>query len=85
MRWLAVLSVFVVSAALVALGWFAGGWLWWVLAVVVAALARQPGSDSPLPSITNSGPRGAAVLATWLREAGVEVVADRLGCKDCDR
>ena len=38
MRWLAVLSVFVVSAALAALGWFAGGWLWWVLAVVVAAL-----------------------------------------------
>ncbi|MFT3709303.1 MAG: DUF4350 domain-containing protein [Archangium sp.] len=46
-----------------------------LLALVVAALARQPGSDSPLPSITNSGPRGAAVLATWLRESGVDVVA----------
>lgn len=47
-----------------------------VLLFVVASIAAQePGSDSPYPSITNQGPRGLAVLATWLREAGASVVA----------
>ncbi|MBL8909452.1 MAG: DUF4350 domain-containing protein [Archangium sp.] len=46
-----------------------------LLAMIVSAFAAQPGADSPLPSIENRGPRGAAVLATWLRESGVEVVA----------
>ncbi|MFZ5446927.1 MAG: DUF4350 domain-containing protein [Myxococcota bacterium] len=46
-----------------------------VVALVLGWLARRPGDDSPLPSISNRGPRGAAVLAMWLREHGVEVVA----------
>lgn len=46
-----------------------------ILAMIVSAFAAQPGADSPLPSIENRGPRGAAVLATWLREGGTEVLA----------
>jgi len=45
-----------------------------VLALVAAFFSRQPGSDSPLPSAGNQGPRGAAVLATWLRESGHEII-----------
>ena len=45
-----------------------------VLAMIITALGRQPDSASPLASITNRGPRGAAVLATWLRESGTSVV-----------
>lgn len=45
-----------------------------VLAMVITALGRQPDSASPLASISNRGPRGAAVLATWLRESGTNVV-----------
>jgi hypothetical protein len=46
-----------------------------LLAMALSYFARQPGSDSPIPSIENRGPRGAAVLATWLREASVPVIA----------
>jgi len=46
-----------------------------LLAMALSYFARQPGSDSPIPSIDNRGPRGAAVLATWLRAAGVPVIA----------
>ncbi len=45
-----------------------------VLAMAASYATRQPGSDSPIPSITNPGPRGAGVLATWLREANVTVI-----------
>lgn len=45
-----------------------------LLAMALSYFARQPGSDSPIPSIDNRGPRGAAVLATWLRAAGVPVI-----------
>lgn len=46
-----------------------------VIALALNWLARKPGDDSPLPSVSNRGPRGAAVLATWLREHGVPVIA----------
>lgn len=45
------------------------------LSLVANFFSRSAGDDSPLPSITNQGPRGAAVVATWLREAGVTVTA----------
>lgn len=47
-----------------------------VLVSIVASVASQdPGSESPIPSITNNGPRGVGALATWLRESGVQVIA----------
>lgn len=46
-----------------------------LLSLVVSLAAQEPGSDSPVPSITNPGPRGLAALATWLKEAGVQVIA----------
>lgn len=45
------------------------------LAFVVTLGAQEVGSDSPLPSVHNRGPRGLAVLATWLVAAGAEVIA----------
>jgi hypothetical protein len=45
-----------------------------LLAVLASIGSQEPGGDSPLPSASNRGPRGLAVLATWLRGAGVEVV-----------
>lgn len=45
-----------------------------VLAMIITALGRQPDSASPLASVNNRGPRGAAVLATWMRESGVAIV-----------
>lgn len=44
-----------------------------VVSVVVTIAGNRLDTANPLPSITNPGPRGAAVLATWLREAGVDV------------
>ncbi len=41
-----------------------------LLALVAGFAAQRPGSDSPTPSVTNRGPRGLAVLATWLSENG---------------
>lgn len=41
-----------------------------VLALAATFAAQKPGSDSPIPSIDNRGPRGVAVLATWLSESG---------------
>lgn len=46
-----------------------------VLSLVASLAAQEPGADSPVPSITNQGPRGLGALATWLRESGVEVIA----------
>lgn len=46
-----------------------------LLSLVVSLAAQEPGSDSPVPSITNQGPRGLAALASWLKEAGVPVIA----------
>ena len=45
-----------------------------LLSLVVSLAAQEPGSDSPMPSVTNKGPRGLAALATWLREADVTVI-----------
>lgn len=42
-----------------------------VIAVVASFAAQKPGSDAPTPSVTNQGPRGLAVLKTWLTESGV--------------
>jgi hypothetical protein len=41
-----------------------------LLSLAANYFARQPGADSPVPSITNRGPRGAAVLAAWLEQTG---------------
>jgi hypothetical protein len=41
-----------------------------LLSLIASIAAQEPGSDSPIPSIENKGPRGLAVLAAWLREAG---------------
>ncbi len=46
-----------------------------VLSMVASIASQQPGSDSPIPSITNNGPRGLGALATWLSEGGVKVIA----------
>ncbi len=46
-----------------------------LLSMLASYLTHDPGSESPIPSIENRGPRGAAVVATWLREAGVPVIA----------
>ena len=46
-----------------------------LLSLIASIAAQEPGSDSPTPSITNQGPRGLAVLATWLSESGVPVLA----------
>lgn len=46
-----------------------------LLSIVASVAAQEPGSESPLPSITNNGPRGLGALATWLRESGVRVIA----------
>ena len=49
-------------------------WLLLVAAALVFGLAAAGGgtpADSPTPSVTNPGPRGAQVLATWLAETGV--------------
>lgn len=46
-----------------------------VLSLVASLAAQEPGSDSPVPSIRNQGPRGLAALATWLTESGVTVIA----------
>ena len=43
------------------------------LALAVGFAAQQPGADSPVPSVHNTGPRGLAVLAAWLGEANVVV------------
>ena len=46
-----------------------------VLLSLIASIASQdPGSDSPIPSIENKGPRGLGVLAAWLREGGGTVI-----------
>jgi hypothetical protein len=55
-----------------------GAWLYAGLLVLAFALslgAQESGADSPVPSVTNRGPRGLAVLKTWLEEAGVGVMA----------
>jgi hypothetical protein len=44
-----------------------------IIAMVATVAAQEPGSDSPRPTLDNQGPRGLGVLATWLREAGVDV------------
>lgn len=44
-----------------------------VLAMAATFAAQKPGADSPLPTVDNRGPRGLAVLATWLGESGREV------------
>lgn len=44
-----------------------------VLALAATFAAQRPGSDSPLATVENRGPRGVAVLATWLSESGREV------------
>ena len=46
-----------------------------VLSLMASLAAQEPGSDSPVPSITNPGPRGLAVLATWLKESGGTVIS----------
>jgi hypothetical protein len=53
---------------------------WWMPFAVLLALALAAGlavgpdaSDSLVPSAENPGPRGLKVLATWLRETGVDV------------
>lgn len=46
-----------------------------VLSLVASLAAQEPGSDSPVPSIKNPGPRGLAALATWLQESGVPVIS----------
>lgn len=54
---------------------------WWLYALLLgvalaAGLAASPSpADSPVPSVTNRGPRGLAALFTWLGEAGVAVTA----------
>ena len=46
-----------------------------LLSLIASLAAQEPGSDSPIPSIENKGPRGLAVLASWLREgAGATVI-----------
>lgn len=48
-------------------------WLLLLSAALVFGLAAAGGdtpADSPSPSVTNPGPRGAQVLATWLAESG---------------
>lgn len=54
-RWAGVLPWLLLFGAALVFGLAAGG---------------QPGADSPLPSTHNPGPRGAAVLHTWLSEGG---------------
>ena len=46
-----------------------------LISVLASIAAREPGSDSPIPSVENLGPRGLGALATWLRESNVEVIA----------
>lgn len=46
-----------------------------LLSLIASLAAQEPGSDSPIPSIENKGPRGLAVLAAWLREAGGATVS----------
>ncbi len=46
-----------------------------LLSIVASVVAQDPGSESPIPSITNNGPRGLGALAAWLRESGVQVIA----------
>ncbi|MEW5738277.1 MAG: DUF4350 domain-containing protein [Myxococcota bacterium] len=55
---------------------------WWLALGVLVALALAVGlavgpdaSDRQVPSVTSSGPKGLLVLATWLRETGVDVRA----------
>ncbi|MGV3623753.1 MAG: DUF4350 domain-containing protein [Archangium sp.] len=43
-----------------------------VVALIATFAAQRPGSDAPTPSTTNQGPRGVAVLKTWLSESGIE-------------
>ena len=43
-----------------------------VIALVATFAAQKPGSDAPTPTTSNHGPRGLAVLKTWLAESGVE-------------
>ncbi len=55
-----------------------GGWFYALLVAVAFAVslgAQEAGSDSPVPSVHNRGPRGLAVLAAWLEASGVTVVA----------
>jgi hypothetical protein len=47
-----------------------------LLSLVASIAAQKPGSDSPIPSITNPGPRGLGVLAAWLRETGGATVLE---------
>ena len=44
-----------------------------VLSLMASLAAQEPGAESPVPSMTNAGPRGLAALATWLKESGVKV------------
>ncbi|MDP3152433.1 MAG: DUF4350 domain-containing protein [Archangium sp.] len=46
-----------------------------LLSIVASVASQDPGSESPIPSITNNGPRGLGALATWLKESGVQVIA----------
>lgn len=43
-----------------------------VIAMIATFAAQKPGSDEPTPTVTNHGPRGLAVLKTWLAESGIE-------------
>lgn len=53
-------------------GWLALGLL--VVLALAAGLAVGPDDSArEIPSVTSSGPRGLAVLATWLRATGVDV------------
>ena len=45
-----------------------------LLSLIASIASQEPGSDSPIPSIENKGPRGLGVLAAWLRESGTSVI-----------
>ncbi len=46
-----------------------------LLSIMASVAAQDPGSESPIPSITNNGPKGLGALAAWLSESGVQVIA----------
>lgn len=46
-----------------------------LLAMVASIAAQEPGSDSPIPSVKNLGPRGLGALAAWLEATSGPVIA----------
>ena len=47
-----------------------------LVAMVASIAAQEPGSDSPVPSVKNRGPRGLGVLAAWLEASGPVIAHD---------